>query len=140
MIIDSIRNFIKDCPHIPSFVRMINVNYLDRESSSYMIEETPCDPIVKKYVNGDSIKRYNFVLASREIYGNDVMQNINNSGFYEKFSDWIEDCRLTKNLPVLEDRKSCMDIKVTTSGYIFDTEMDKCQYQIQMSLIYYHKK
>lgn len=140
MIINAIRDFIRQCPHMPDFARMVNVNYLEREANSYMIEETPCDPIVKRYVNGDCVKRYNFTLASREIYSDDVMQNLNNSGFYEKFSDWIENCNFNRQLPVLEDGKEAIKIKVTTSGYIFDTEMDKCQYQIQMSLEYFHKK
>lgn len=140
MIIDSIRNFIKDCPHLSSLTKAINVNYLDREANSYSIEETPCDPIIKSYINGDCIKRYNFVLASREIYSNDVMQNLNNSKFYERFSDWIDECNYNGNLPVLDNNKEAKEIKVTTNGYIFDAEMDRCQYQIQMSLKYYHKK
>ena len=81
MIIDSIRKFIRSCPHLQEFEGAIkvNVDYLGDESTVYSIDEVPCDPIIKKYVNGDSIRQYEFIFASRESYGPDVLNNISNS-------------------------------------------------------------
>lgn len=139
-IMESIKEFISSCPHLPLYYNSFNVNYLDRDSNSYMIEESPGDPIVKTYINGDTIKKYNFVFASREIYSEDLNQNIQNSGFYEKLQDWIEECNNKNILPDLGDNKISQNIKVTTSAYLFDNELDRCQYQIQMCLTYFQKK
>ena len=50
MIIESIRNYIRTCPHLQEFdnVVRVNVNYLDADTDSYSIEEIPSDPILKK--------------------------------------------------------------------------------------------
>lgn len=139
-IIESIRTFISTCPHLPLYYGSFNVNYLDRDANSYMIEESPGEPIIKTYINGDKLKKYNFIFASREIYSEDLNQNIENSGFYENLQDWIEECNDRGNFPTLPDNKYAQKIEVTTGAYVFDTEHDKCQYQIQMCLTYYHKK
>lgn len=139
-IIESIKDFISSCPHLPLYYNSFNVNYLDRDANSYMIEESPGTPIVKKFINGDCIKKYNFIFASREIYSEDLNQNIENSGFYEKLEDWIEDCNNKGILPVLGKNKEAQKIDITTSAYLFDNELDRCQYQIQMCLTYFQKK
>lgn len=140
MIIDSIRKFIRSCPHLQEFEGAIkvNVDYLGDESTVYSIDEVPCDPIIKKYVNGDSIRQYEFIFASRESYGPDVLNNISNSGFYEDFANWIEEQNIISNLPKLEN-KECRTIECLTNGYAFQTDVDKARYQIQMRITYYQK-
>ena len=95
MIIESIRNFIRDMSCLETFNNAIrvNVNYLEPNVDTYSIEEMPIEPILKKYIDGSSIRQYAFIFTSREPYSSDVIQNIDNSGFYEKFADEIE----TKN-------------------------------------------
>lgn len=141
MIIDGIRNYIRNCPYLQEFFNAVkvNVDYLAEEPTSYSIEEVPCNPIIKKYVNGDSIRQYEFIFCSRESYGSDVLQNINNCGFYEDFSNWIEEQNLIGNLPILDD-KECRSIECLTTGYAFQTDVDKARYQIQMKITYFQKK
>ena len=63
MIIDSIRKFIRTCPYLQEFngAVKVNVDYLGEESTMYSIEETPCEPIIKKYVE-------NMVFTLRYLY------------------------------------------------------------------------
>ena len=140
MIIDSIRNFIRTCPHLQEFngAIKVNVDYLGPESTMYSIEETPCEPIIKKYINGDTVRQYQFVFASRESYGPDVLQNIDNSGFYEDFANWIESENKIGNLPKLINQE-CRSIECLTTGYAFQTDVDKARYQIQMRITYFQK-
>lgn len=140
MIIESIRNYIRTCPHLDTYNNAIkvNVNYLEPNADTYSIEEIPIDPIVKKYINGDTVRQYAFIFASREPYGSDVLQNIDNSGFYEKFADWIEDNNDNGILPVLENLES-LGIEVTSTGYAFAVTEDTAQYQIQLRLKYIKK-
>ena len=118
----------------------VNVNYLKSEVDTYSIEEMPIEPILKKYVNGDSVRQYAFIFTSREPYGSDVLQNIDNSGFYEKFADEIETKNDNEIYPVLDNNLEVREIKVTSTGYAFAVSEDTAQYQIQLSLKYYKKQ
>lgn len=136
MIVDSVRKYMLKCPHLDEFHRGINVNYLSDKVASYTIEEVPSNPIVKRYVNGDSIRQALFIFASRESYGADVLQQIDNSGFYENLYSWFESQTRKGEFPKLEDNQEVLRIEATTCGYAFDTEVDQARYQIQFKLEY----
>lgn len=139
MIIEALRDYISQCPHLYEFNKGINIDYLDNNSTTYSIEEVPCEPITKRYINGDTKKQYDFIFASRESYGSDVLQNIENSGFYEDFSNWIEQESGQGNLPILKGNKEALELKVSTTGYAFQTDANSARYQIQLKLIYLQK-
>ncbi|MBU3107141.1 chloramphenicol resistance protein [Clostridium gasigenes] len=141
MIIDAIRKFIRQCEHLQEFngAVKINVDYLAEESTQYSIEEVPCEPVLKKYVNGDSVRQYQFIFCSREPYGADVLQNINNSGFFEKFADWVEKKNINSYLPILDEGCESTELKVLSNGYAFQVSEDKARYQIELRLKYYKK-
>lgn len=142
MIIQGIRNYMKGLKCLDTFNNAIrvNVNYLEPTPDTYSIEEIPIEPILKKYVNGDSIRQYAFIFTSREPYGVDVLQNIDNSGFYEDLANEIEDNNNNNILPVLEDNLEPLEIKVTSTGYAFAVTEDTAQFQIQLRLKYLKKK
>lgn len=141
MIIKALRDYIRTCPHLDTFNNAIkvNVNYLEPQADTYSIEEVPIEPILKKYVNGDSIRQYAFIFTSREPYGIDVLQNIDNSGFYEKFADWIENQNNNEIFPLLDNGLEPLEIKVTSTGYAFAVTEDTAQFQIQLRLKYFKK-
>ena len=141
MIIKSLRDYIRTCPHLDTFNNAIkvNVNYLEPNTDTYSIEEVPIEPILKRYINGDSIRQYAFIFTSREPYGIDVLQNIDNSGFYEKFADWIETQNNNEIFPLLDNGLEPLEIKVTSTGYDFAVTEDTAQFQIQLRLKYFKK-
>ena len=141
MIIKSLRDYIRTCPHLDTFNNAIkvNVNYLEPNTDTYSIEEVPIEPILKRYINGDSIRQYAFIFTSREPYGIDVLQNIDNSGFYEKFADWIETQNNNEIFPLLDNGLEALEIKVTSTGYAFAVTEDTAQFQIQLRLKYFKK-
>lgn len=141
MIIDSIRNFIRNCPHLQEFdgIISLNVDYLGDDTSLYSIEEVPCVPIIKSYINGDSIRQYQFTFCSREPYGSDVLQNISNSTFYEDFANWIEKQNKIKDLPLLDKGMKSKSIEVLTGGYAVQASEHKARYQIDLVLKYFKK-
>lgn len=139
MIIKALRDYISQCPYLYEFNKGINIDYLDNDSTTYSIEEVPCEPIIKRYINGDTKRQYDFIFASRESYGADVFQNIENSGFYEDFSSWIEEESSKGNLPSLEGNRESLEIRVSTTGYAFQTDDNSARYQIQLKLIYFQK-
>lgn len=139
MIIEGIRNYMKKCPCLEKFNNAVrvNVNYLADDTTTYTIEEVPTEPILKQYLDGSSKRQYNFIFASREPYGADVLQNINNSGFYEEFTNWIE---TNEELPVLGDNLEALKVEVLTSAYVIAVTEDTARYQIQLRLKYLKKK
>lgn len=141
MIIDSIRNYMRNLECLDTFNNAIrvNVNYLEENTDTYSIEEVPVEPIVKKYINGDSIRQYAFIFTSREPYGVDILTNIDNSGFYEKLADEIERNNENEIFPLLDDGLEPLKIEVTSTGYAFAVSEDTAQFQIQLKLKYFKK-
>ena len=142
MIIESIRNYMRNLECLDTFndAIRVNVNYLEENTDTYSIEEVPVEPIVKKYINGDSIRQYAFIFTSREPYGVDVLTNIDNSGFYEKLADEIEKNNNNEIFPLLGDGLEPLEIKVTSTGYAFAVTEDTAQYQINLRLKYLKRK
>lgn len=141
MIIESIRNYMRNLECLDTFNNAIrvNINYLEENPDTYSIEEVPVEPVVKKYINGDSIRQYAFIFTSREPYGVDVLTNIDNSGFYEKLADEIEKNNNNEIFPLLGDGLEPLEIKVTSTGYAFAVTEDTAQFQIQLRLKYFKK-
>ncbi len=136
MIIDSIRDYMLDCPVLDAYAKL-NVDFLGTQPTEYTIDSQPTTSIVKQYVDGSVIKQFVFVFGSREYYGPDVLQNIENSGFYEELSEWFDEQSKIGNLPTLKDGKKAIKIEALTTGYLFDATEDNARYQIQARLIYY---
>lgn len=141
MIIESIRNYMRNLECLDTFNNAIrvNINYLEENTDTYSIEEVPVEPIVKKYINGDSIRQYAFIFTSREPYGVDVLTNIDNSGFYEKLADEIERNNENEIFPLLDDGLEPLKIEVTSTGYAFAVTEDTAQFQIQLRLKYFKR-
>lgn len=137
-IIGAVRDHISTCPFLSEFPR-INVEYLDEEDGSYTIDALPGDPLVRRYLNGDSEKQFLFTLSSREPYSQDVLQNLENSGFYDRFADWLESESRKGNLPILPEGKQAISMRAVSQGFVFQTDLNSAQYQIQCKLLYYQK-
>jgi hypothetical protein len=142
MIIEAIRDYIRTCPHLQEFegadgVIKVNVDFLEELATSYSIEEVPTDPVIKKYINGDTVRQFQFIFASREPFGAYVLQNISNSGFYEDFANWIEQNNNNDIFPLLHAGYESQEIKVLSPGYAFAVSVDQARYQIELRLKYY---
>ena len=132
-IIEAIRDYIANMDCMKTFDNAINVNYLDSEIDSFSIEEIPCNPIIKKYVDGSSVRQFQFVFCSREPYGAEILQNIENSNFYEDFANEIEEKNSIEILPLIDGIKS---IEVTSNAYTVSVTEDTALYQINLNLKY----
>lgn len=135
-IIESIREYISDLDCMATF--KINVNYLDGENDSFSIEEVPCNPIIKKYLDGSTLRQYQFVFCGREPYGAEILQNIENSTFYEDFANEIEEKNNNDVLPTLEGMEAT-SLEITSNAYTVSVTEDTAMYQINLNLKYYKK-
>ena len=137
-----IKEFIETCPFLKDFEEatfpVVNMNLLEENPTMYSIEETPADPIVKRFTNGDTVRQYVFSLCSRELYGQ--VENEKTAEFYEKFADWLEECTENGQLPLLTGRLQSKSIRATTNGYLYDNQSKHCQYRIQCQFVYYKRR
>lgn len=133
-IIESIRDFIITCPFLQDW--RVNVDYLNIPMS-YSIDPLPADPLVRRYIDGGSVRQFLFAFTSKEEFDGDARAGIENSGFYQKFGEWIENQSSKKNLPILENpNQHPVAMEIVQGGYLYDAETDMGQYQIQCRLIY----
>ena len=107
-----------------------------------MVEPSVNDrPIKKRYMDGCTVRQLNFIFASREYFGRELAENLDIDEFYEKFSEWLEECsRTEEKLPVLGEGKEARKIEATTHGYVFDASETLAQYQIQCKLTYFQER
>lgn len=107
------------------------------KATEYSIDPLTCTPIIKQYIDGGSLRQYLFAFTSTEHYSQSDVDNIENSGFYENFSDWLEEQNRIGNLPILEGRNiQEQAVYALTPGYLFDADDNTARYQIQCQLQY----
>lgn len=138
-IIESIRDYILKCPYLEDLAK-VNVNFLPRDPNNYSIEEVPSQSgsVIKRYLDGTTEREFNFIFACIFDYSEDLQINIENSGFFENFQEWIEENNLNGIYPALKEGLEPNSLTVTTTGYLFyvSEKMDRAIYQIQLKLIY----
>lgn len=136
-IIESVKNFILTCPCFAELAA-VNVDFLPDSTDTYSIEEVPVNSVLRTYLDGTQERQFVFVFASRFYYSDETRNNIENSGFYEDFSDWLDEQTINGNLPILREGLTPSKIEAISSGYLFDVsgDLSNARYQIQCRLIY----
>lgn len=138
-IIESVRDYISKLNCIKTFDSILNVNFLNSDEDSFSIEEIPTEIIIKKYTDGSSVRKFDFIFCSREPYGVEVIQNIENSKFYELLTNEIEEKNDKEELPELDEGYEPLSIEVTSSSYLATVNDDTAMYQINLRLKYIKK-
>ena len=134
-IIDALEKYFIGCELLKDGA--LRVDYLGEKPVEYTIEVLPCDPVVKRYLGGSTVRQYLFAFGSREFYSQERLQNIQNSAFYERLADWVETKSMSGVLPELPDGMEAQQLEVVSSGYLFDGSMTNARYQIQVRLLYF---
>ena len=136
-IIESVTTFILSCPFLTELAK-VNVDFLPADPDTYSVEEVPSETIRKRYLDGSSERQFLFTFAARLNYSDEVRNNINNSGFFEDFEDWLEECTEKEFFPELKEGLTPLKIEAISSGYLFDVSghLSNSRYQIQCRLIY----
>ena len=134
-IIDALEKYFIGCKLLKDGA--LRVDYLGEKPVEYTIEVLPCDPVVKRYLGGSTVRQYLFAFGSREFYSQERLQNIQNSAFYELLADWVETRSMSGILPELPDGMEAQQLEVVSSGYLFDGSMTNARYQIQLRLLYF---
>lgn len=140
MIIESIYEYLSECPILQELSEL-KVDFLPKGTCTVSVEPTPTQTINAKYINGDSQRQYEFLIATRFDYTDDNAITIDNSGFFERLQSWFEEQTEAGNLPNLGEGKRAESIEALSSGYLFNVNENirDARYQIQCVLRYYQK-
>lgn len=131
-MIEKIREYLIENNIIDENCR-INVDFLGENPTEFAIIPIAVNPIIKKYINGSSLRQYQFQLISCNDYGADVMQNMDNSKFYEDLFNVIEQNNEEGNLPSIIGVES---IECLNNGAILDVTTNTARYAIEMKITY----
>lgn len=143
-IISSLYDYLLTCPFLKQVdgYTMLYVDYSkDDETVTYSLNETPCNPVIKTYVSGNTVNQFLFTISSIENYGSDSELNTSNLKFYEDFSEWIRTNNKNTLLPSMEADKNPTKIECLTGGYMLNNASNgqSARYVIQMKLTYDQK-
>ncbi len=131
-MIEEIRKYLIENKIVDEECR-VNVDFLGENPTEFAIIPIAVNPILKKYIDGSSLRQYQFQLISCSYYGADVLQNMANSKFYEELYDKIESFN---DEGVLPDIKGIESIECLNNGAILDATVNAARYSIQMRITY----
>lgn len=134
-IIQGIADYLLTCPLLKDGV--FRCDALGTGAVEYAVETGIFTPVLRRFVNGDSERQYQFNFTSREFYSMDRLQNIENTEFYENFAAWIEENNRNGIFPDMPSGCHPQEINILSPGYLFDASMQNARYQIQLQLVYY---
>lgn len=134
-IMEGLATYFLQCPLLKDGV--FRVNALGSDPVEYALESAITSPILKKYVNGSSVRQYQFNFNSKEAYSMDRIMAIRNEGFYEDFCNWVEGQSMAGNLPEMPEGCEAQELTVLAPGFMLDASMENAFYQVQLQLKYF---
>lgn len=133
-LIAVLKEYLESCPLLRS--QRLNVDYLPKRPIAYMISPSPVDSVITQYHGGSALRQMVFVLASVNLYGEEVLTNLANSGFYEALENWMRAQTRRRGLPRLPGNRTALRLEALSTGYLYDATATEAHYQIQCRLVY----
>ena len=134
-MIEEIRDYLKKSGLLKN--GRIGVNYLSETPLHYTVEQIPCDPVIRQYTDGGSLRQCLFVIASREDFTPEIAENLAISRFYEELAEEFERRSDEKKLPVLSNPALIpYRLEALSTGYLLSNDQRTARFQIQCRLIY----
>ena len=133
----SMRLWLRQCPSVVA-ARSFGADYL-AEDESYSLDVTPTMLRYRENILGIMVlqetQEQNFVFASREMYGAEFKQNLENLAFFQAVAAWIIEQNNARNFPDWEGGV-VTGIVPTISAYPITMGSAFARYQIQIKVTY----
>lgn len=111
----------------------INANMLSADPNNYSLDKIPTDPIVEKWITGDTIYRDVYSFRNRNNYSQDTLNNLINIGFFEVFEKIISSNNKSGILP---DIDGIQEIKCLNCGSMNNASTNTAEFDIQIEIDY----
>jgi hypothetical protein len=137
-IASSLRKWFYECPVLTANSKF-SVDYLGERAAEHAIYlvttgiSSDTDILGNVYLN--SIQEQDFIFASKEAYGHEVLQNLQNLGFFDEIISWMLKQNTAKNFPKIAEGEVLSVLPTTTPG-ILTADANTARYQIQCNLKY----
>lgn len=132
--IKAVRDWLRTCPLIEGTDKF-GINFLGNTPVEYTIDDVPGVSVIRRYFGG-ALKQKTYVIASRQSYSADVLQNAANSGLFDNFTKWIEHQNTIRAFPNLGADVVVQQVEVLSSGYLLEQGSDNARYQFEIQLTY----
>lgn len=114
-------------------IEQINVDMLSNDINNYSLNKIPTSSVVEKWVNGVEVHREVFSFRSRNPYSQDVINNLENIGFFEKFEEVINSNNKEGILPEINGIDS---IECLSHGTMLVGDGKTAIFDIQIQIVY----
>ncbi len=132
---EGLTDYFLQCPLLKDGV--FRVNALGSEPVEYMLETGITSPVLETYIDGSSVRQYQFNFNSREAYSMDRIMAIQAESFYEDFCNWVEEQNAAGNLPDMPEGCEAQALTILAPGFMLDATMENAFYQVQLQLQYF---
>lgn len=113
--------------------KQINADFLSNDINNYSLDKIPTESEVESWIIGGTLHKDVFSFRSRMAYSADVINNIENIGFYELFEKIIRQRNNSNNLPDIEGIES---IKCLNCGTLNNATTQTAEFDIQIQIEY----
>ena len=141
-IAESLRSWFKHCPAL-SDKSSFWIDYLGARATEYAIYLIPTQITASTDILGNThvnhIQEQNFIFASKEAYGHEIVQNLQNLGFFEEIIKWMLARNAAKDFFTM-DSGEVISILPTTTPSLLVADANTARYQIQCKLRYTRKE
>ena len=111
----------------------INANMLDNDIDNYSLDKIPTASTVEKWIMGIEIHKDVFAFRSRVAYSQDVINNLANIGFFEKFEEIIKS---NNDKGVLPEISGIEKIECLNCGTLNYADTNTAVFDIQIQITY----
>lgn len=135
---ERLRAWLRGCPAIQG-VNRFGVDFMGQDPTEYAIYSVPTQVAYKTDILGDvypaPIQELNYIFACRQPFSLDILQSLENLGFFAQVMEWIYARNTARDFPEIAEGK-VVSIMPTLSPYVFEAGGKSGRYQIQLKLTY----
>lgn len=136
--IENIRLWMRNCPAVGKQSRF-NVDYMGHSPTEYAIYSSPSTIATGTDILGNvyfqPTQELNFTFVSLFAFSDDILENLQNLGFFNDVIQWIYKQNILKNFPEITEGR-VLSIMPTLSPYLYDADTDSGRYQISLKMKY----
>lgn len=135
---ENLRLWLRECPAISQIDRF-GVDFLGQNPTEYTIFSVPSTIAYGKDILGElyvkPIQEINYIFACRFPFSKNILQNLDNLGFFTQVRNWIIAQNKQKNFPDIAEG-IILSVIPTLTPYVFEAGSDSGRYQIQLKVTY----
>jgi hypothetical protein len=111
----------------------INADMLSTNVGDYSLDRIPSESTITKWITGLTIKRDVYSLRSRMAYSQDMINNLENIGFFEKFEEKITENNREGILPEID---GIQKVECLNTGTMNNANTNTAEFDIQIQITY----